>query len=167
MTGDKQGQSLSGIALIMEGRLLYERNNLVEAESRLIEGLELVKRTGMTELLIKGNFALACLEITQGKQALFPVLEKMAVNSHPELVAYTAALDVQLQLLKLIASKESADKTKISDWVDNHQLQWRNQSAYDWVIAENLIYARALCWQYKVHPNAKLKNRLKLGLEFI
>ena len=166
-TGDNQGQSLNGIALIMEGRLLYERNNLDEAESRLIDGLQLVKRASMTELLVKGNFALACSKIAQGKQALFPGLEKMAVNSDPELVAYAAALDVYLQLLKTITSKDIPFEKDISQWVDNHQLQWRNQSSYDWEIAENLIYARALCWQYKAHPNPKNKSRLKQVLAFI
>ncbi|MFN2235820.1 MAG: LuxR C-terminal-related transcriptional regulator, partial [Anaerolineales bacterium] len=166
-TGDNQGQSLNGIALIMEGRLLYERNNLDEAESRLVEGLQLVKRVGMTELLIKGNFTLACLKIAQGAQSHFPELEKMAVNSHPELFAYAAALDVQLQLLKIITCKDIRFEKDISQWVDNHQLQQRGQSSYDWEIAENLIYARALCWQYKTHPNSKLVSRLKQVLSFI
>jgi LuxR family maltose regulon positive regulatory protein len=166
-TGDKRGQSLNGIALIMDGRLLYERNDLEDAESRLVEGLQLVKRASITELLIKGNFALVCLNIARGKQAPFPELEKMAVNSHPGLVSYAAALDVQLQLLKIISSKDILFEKDFSQWVDNYQLQWRNQSSYDWEIAEHLIYARALCWQYKAHPDSKLKSRLMQVLEFI
>ena len=71
---DDQQQSLNGIALTMSGGLYYEWNNLDEAERLLVQGIKLVEQAGIPELLIKGHYALACLNAARGKKEPLPEL---------------------------------------------------------------------------------------------
>ena len=67
-SGSEENENpLVGIELTMAGILYYEWNQLDQAEGNLKRGLELVEQLGITELLIKGQFALACLQIAARK----------------------------------------------------------------------------------------------------
>jgi LuxR family maltose regulon positive regulatory protein len=160
-------QPLSGIALTMLGGLSYERNKLDEAESLLIQGLKLVEQVGMTELLVKGRFALTCVKIAKGAIGSIPDLAKITQGGYPTLGLFAAALQARLHLLLARYSTDSNYERKAFEWAETQQLILRGRPTYDWEIYEKLIYARVLCQQYHTRQNAEGKERLAEVLDFI
>ncbi len=56
----------TGYGYVGLGQVFYEWNNLSEAESNLVRGLELGKKINEVSILMRGNLALARLRVTQG-----------------------------------------------------------------------------------------------------
>ncbi len=56
----------TGYGYVSLGQIFYEWNNLSEAESNLVRGIELGKKINEVSILMRGNLALARLRVTQG-----------------------------------------------------------------------------------------------------
>ncbi len=164
---DDPPQSLTGIALSMSGSLLYERNDLDQAERDLTQGLRLVQQVGMTELLIKGHFALACTKTAQGNVESPPDLVRIAEKGNPGLASYAAALQTRFNLLLAQQNVGPQHEEEAVHWAGTQQLVLRGQPTYDWEIYEKLVYARVLRWQYQAQPGKRRKARLLEVLDFI
>lgn len=164
--GDERLQSLSGIALTMQGMLYYEWNNLAEAARALTQGLEMLEHVSMTELLIKGKFTVACLSILKGSQAPIPDLSGIAEKGSPALISFAAALRARLYLF---AHQNGAqhDPLEPFQWASNQQFRLRGQPTYDWEIIEKLVYARVLIKQYLDQPTNGRKTALTHALAFL
>jgi len=164
---DDQNQSLIGIPTIMLGYLLYEWNNLVEAERYLTEGLKWVKQAGMAEIQTKGNFALACLKIAMGDTGAPLHIQNQGEEGHPGLRAYASALQARVNLLRAAGNTVSPSFLEAVYWAETQQLALKGKPFYDWEIYEKLVYARVLCTRYQAQPNPEKKARLEEFLAFI
>ena len=162
-----QDRSLAGIACIMQGILLYERNNLQLAERRLTRGLKLIGKDGLVELQVKGWFALACSRIALGKDFAQPDLVSIAAKGNPSLQFYAACLQTRLNLLLARSSPGSDPISRAAAWAESQDLGLRKQSSYDWEIIEKLVYARVVCLQYKASPDTHNRSRLVEILDFL
>lgn len=159
-------QRLVGIDLIMLGSVQYEWNDLQQAERNLSSGLKLIEQIGITELVIKGQYAHARVNIALDQQKIMPDLVDMAERSHPELKAYAAARQVQIALLLAAHSTDSNFTGFVYQWADKQRFVLRDPFSYDWEIQEKLIYARVLCHQYKSSPDTGIKEKLNAFLDF-
>lgn len=164
---DEQMHSLAGIDLVMLGVLAYERNQPDQAETYLTQGLALVQQVGITELLVKGHFALSCLKITKGDLSALPDLVQMAEQEHPQLATYAAMLQARMELLVVQAKPDSPYQHSIARWAEGQKLKLQEQSTYDWDMAKILTYARFLCWQTHNGLSAQENSRLRETLNFI
>lgn len=164
---DNQYESLAGIALTMLGIVHYEWNDLEQAEDLLVQGLKLVEGVGMAELLLKGYFSLACVNIAQGNLELPQDLIGIATSGNPALASYAAALQARLDLLLVGQNPDSKYEADVLRWAGTQQLSLRGQPAYDWEITEKLVYARTLCSRHQVRKDAGSFARLIEALDFI
>jgi LuxR family maltose regulon positive regulatory protein len=159
-------RSLTGIALTMSATLHYEWNDLKRAETMVEQGLTYLRQVGLTELIIKGKYVQACMEISQAEMEALPDLTRIAERSSPGLGFYAAALQMRLHvLMHQKRSKELVDEVHL--WVDQQQPRLRNQPTYDWEVFEMLVAGRVLNLQFEKEPNPERSARLDRYCRFI
>ncbi len=155
--------ALTGIDRIMAGTVQYEWDQLNRAEANLQRGLKLAAQVGITELMIKGQFALACTQLAQGNLSEPPDLERLAAISHPGLIFYAAALQA---LVDLRMGDDQSEQRAIH-WAGKQDLKLRGQSTYDWDMQEKTVFARVLCHQAQASGRPGVTPKLKEVLDFL
>jgi LuxR family maltose regulon positive regulatory protein len=166
-TNKDQHKPLDGIALTMLGGLYYEKNDLDQAERTLTQGLKLIEKVGLTELLIKCQYALACVKIVKRKMEPSPDLVQLAGGGSPRLASYAAALQARLYLLYARQTSDPNYSENAISWAGMQELSMRKEPTYDWEIYEKIVYAQILNSQYLASPDDLRKTRLEKTLDFI
>jgi LuxR family maltose regulon positive regulatory protein len=161
--GSGSEDALVGIDRIMAGMVAYEWGQLERAEADLERGLELVEQVGITELIIKGQFALACTQMARGKLREQPDLVGLAANSHSGLVFYGAALQALVEL----RTGDTRFEQRATQWAEKQDLRLRGQSTYDWDMQEKTVLARVLCRQGQVSSSAETAAKLREISDFL
>jgi len=81
-----------GALEILKGSILLEYNRLAEAETAILQGLDLIRWTGEYEALITGYTALARLRAIQGDRRAMLEVIKLLEENWPDSAFYTIAL---------------------------------------------------------------------------
>jgi LuxR family maltose regulon positive regulatory protein len=146
----------SGLCIVL-GRILLEWHDLSGAERCLSEGLDGRAPSSVSEIVIKGRFARARLQLALGQVSEVPALSTLAPAFLGELVSYAEALEAQLYLMSAARAPnhpQSANwRQRAAEWATHRRLVADREH---WPIVEHLIRARVQIEQFRVGAHKDL-----------
>ena len=147
-----QKVAVHGFAHTALGLVQLEWNDLDAAEYHLRRGLSLNAASSVTELQVKGGYALGRLMIARGEQPIPVDQRKLRSGALPGLAIFAEALQAHLWVMSArVDGGTGHSLDRAAQWADGQSLGPVEGSDQDWQIRCRLIYVRVLLALSKTH----------------
>ena len=138
-----QKLAVQGFTFVAQGMVELEWNHLDEALNMLNRGLSLNTATGLSEVQVKGQYALGRLAFAQGTPIEPINTSRFQGDALPSLAKYARALQAHLWLLASLSQPRcQADFHRAVDWASGQSLSPSIGHDRDWQNKRQLIFCR-------------------------